>query len=189
MTRLAVVAYPALSEDDRRWIEGIRARHDPLAIRIAAHFTLVFPTEVAEALVVAQVRSSVRFAESIPVVLRRAAVCPDPIAGGYYVSLLPENGYPELLALHDALYDGVLAIHRRRDIAFTPHVTLGRHDQVSQCERIANQLNEERRSVRARVNSVDVVEVTDSAVRTVAKISLGPRGSRPTAGVARARLH
>ena len=54
MTSLAVVAYPALSEDDHRWIEGIRARYDPLALRIAAHFTLVFPTEVAEAPVLAQ---------------------------------------------------------------------------------------------------------------------------------------
>jgi hypothetical protein len=50
VTRFAVVTYPSLSEDDRRWIEGVRARHDPLALRIAAHVTLVFPTEVGTAL-------------------------------------------------------------------------------------------------------------------------------------------
>jgi len=82
MTRLAVVAYPALSEDDHRWIEGIRARHDPAALGIAAHFTLVFPTEVAEAPLVAQVRNTLRFTESIPVLLRRVAVSPDAITGG-----------------------------------------------------------------------------------------------------------
>jgi hypothetical protein len=52
MTRLAVVAYPGLSATDHQWIEGIRSRSDPLAARIAAHFTLVFPTEAGEAPVV-----------------------------------------------------------------------------------------------------------------------------------------
>ena len=42
---LAVVAYPALEDRDRDWIEFVRARHDPQALRIPAHFTLVFPTE------------------------------------------------------------------------------------------------------------------------------------------------
>jgi hypothetical protein len=109
MTSLAVVAYPALSVDDHRWIEGIRARHDSLALRIAAHFTLVFPTEVAEAPALAETRNTLRFTESIPVFLRRAAVSPDAIAGGYYVCLLAEEGEPELRALHEALYDDVLA--------------------------------------------------------------------------------
>jgi hypothetical protein len=29
VTRLAVVAYPALSDDDRAWIDAIRARYAP----------------------------------------------------------------------------------------------------------------------------------------------------------------
>jgi hypothetical protein len=60
MTSVAVVAYPTLSADDRRWIEGICARHDPLALRISAHFTRVFPTEVGEAPVLAESRSTLR---------------------------------------------------------------------------------------------------------------------------------
>src|SRR5919198_6478893 len=79
MSRLAVVAYPGLSDDDRHWIESVRARYDPLASRIAAHFTLVFPTEVAEAVLVAQVRSALQASASIPVVLRRAAAFRDAI--------------------------------------------------------------------------------------------------------------
>jgi hypothetical protein len=53
--RYRTTPYPALSHGDRDWIEGIRTRYDPLVSRIAAHFSLVFPTEVAEALLVAQV--------------------------------------------------------------------------------------------------------------------------------------
>ena len=39
----AVVTFPLLDADDRQWLESIRAKHDPEAKRIAAHFTLVFP--------------------------------------------------------------------------------------------------------------------------------------------------
>ena len=39
----AVVAFPLLDADDRQWIEAVRAKHDPEAKRIPAHFTLVFP--------------------------------------------------------------------------------------------------------------------------------------------------
>jgi 2'-5' RNA ligase len=177
MTRLAVVAYPALSEGDRRWIERIRVRNDPLALRIAAHFTLVFPTEVAEAPLVAQVRNTLRFSESIPVVLRRAAVSPNVTAGNSYVSLLADEGHTELLARHDALYDSILAARRRRDIPFIPHVTVGRHELLQECEQVANQLNEQHRSVRARVDSVDIVEIEEPMVRTVAQIRLGSRGN------------
>ena len=174
MDKLAVVAYPAMSEDDRRWIEGIRARHDPQALRIDAHLTLVFPAEVAEAAIVAQVRNAaVQFSVPIPVVLGRAAVSPDEIAGGHYVSLRAEEGQSELIALHTALYDGALAAHRRHDIPFVPHLTVGAHEQRGECERIADQINAERRRVRARINSLDVVDVSAAIVRTVTEIPLG----------------
>jgi hypothetical protein len=122
----------------------------------------VFPTEAAETSIVDQVRIVLRFSESIPVVLRRAAAVPDVIGGGCYIFLLAEEGHA-----------GALAAHRRRDIPFVPHVTVGAHPQTGECERIANQLNEERRIVRARINSVDASEMGESMVRTVAEIKLG----------------
>ena len=110
---------------------------------IAAHVTLVFPTEVAEASVVAHVGNALRLCESIPLVLRGATICPDAIESGYYVVLRVEEGHAELRVVHDALYDGVLASRRRRDIPFEPHVTVGAHPALSECERITSQINED----------------------------------------------
>ena len=172
MTQLAVVAYPVLSVDDRRWIEDIRTRYDPTSSRIAAHFTLVFPTEVAEDAMLTHARNVVHSASAFPVLLRRAATVADAIRSGHHVFLLPETGSAELLGLHESLYDGVLASHRRRDIPFVPHVTVAVCSQPGQCERIADRLNEERRIVDATIHSVDVIEVSESAVRTVAEIRL-----------------
>ena len=94
---LAVVAYPVLSDDDREWIAGVRSRHDPLASRIPAHVTLVFPTEVVEEPLLAHVRSALELFESIPIVLRRAVAFRDAIGSGCYVFLLVDEGHAELV--------------------------------------------------------------------------------------------
>ena len=164
MTPLAVVAYPTFSDADRQWIEGLRSRYDPQASRIAAHVTLVFPTEVPEAPLVAQVRHVLRSSAPTSVVLRGAAVSPDAIGSGYYVSLIVDEGRDELCRIHDALYPG---------IPFVPHVTIGAHRERGECEGLADRTNEERRLVRAQVESLDVIEVQATRVRTVAMIPLG----------------
>jgi hypothetical protein len=121
VSQLAVVTYPVLSDDDRRWIGGLRARHDPQACRIAAHITLVFPAEMAQADLVAQTRSALQGRDSFSVVLRHAVALPNAIRGGHYVSLPVSDGHAELCALHDMLYGGILAAHRG-DIPFaSPH--------------------------------------------------------------------
>ena len=176
MSRLAVVAYPVMSEGDRRWIEAIRARHDPQALRLGAHVTLVFPVEMAEAALRALVESALRRSGPISMVLRRTAVAADAMAGGHSISLLVEEGREELIALHDALYGGALAAHRRRDVPFVPHVTVGAHRDAGECERLAVHLDAERRCVHARIATVDVVDVGAAVVRTVAALPLGPIG-------------
>jgi 2'-5' RNA ligase len=170
--RLAVVACPMLPADDRQWIEEIRARHDPQASRIAAPVTLVFPTNVAEGPLVAHVRAVLQGSGPIHVMLRRAAVAPDAIGGGYHAFLPVEEGSRELLAVHEELYAGLLAARRLAAIPFAPHITIGAHPKRGECERIARLLNDEGRIVRASIQSVDVIEVDGSRVRTVAEISL-----------------
>jgi 2'-5' RNA ligase len=179
MTTRAVVAYPTFSVDDRQWIEAIRARNDSAALRIGAHVTLVFPAAVAQAPLVTHVRTTLRCCASIPIVLLRADVSPDLTEGGYCVSLLAEEGRAELLALHDRLYEGMRTLHRRRDVPFIPHVTVGRHRRMVESARLADQLNRERRVVRARIDRIDVVEVQAGMVRSVADVRLLLRGHQP----------
>jgi hypothetical protein len=91
---------------------------------------------------------------------------------------MSSNPLPRLLGLHDALYGGILAAHGRRDIPFVPHITVGAHPRRGQCERIANQVNEQRRIVLARIHSVAIIEVSESMARTIAAIPLGPGGDQ-----------
>ena len=180
MRKLAVVAYPTLSARDREWLEAIRSRYDPQALRIRAHFTFVFPTEVLREPFIAQVsRAAARF-KPVPFVLRRAVRFSDGGSSSSHVFLLLEEGRGELVALHDRLYDGVLQSHLRPEVPFVPHMTVAAHPTQAECERIAEDLNREQRVVPGIVDGLDVIEVDESMVRTLAKLPLGAHvGSTP----------
>ena len=78
----AVVAFPLLEADDRQWIESIRAKHDPGAKRIAAHFTLAFPAVLPLRAMEAHASRVAALTEPIRFALRRAAVVPDATGQG-----------------------------------------------------------------------------------------------------------
>lgn len=176
MTRLAVVACPHLRDSDRQWVEAVRARHDPQASQIEAHFTLVFPVEVAVEAIIAQVRSAVVSHGTIPLTLGRAVAFRDVVAEGSRVFLLPEEGHDELHALHDRLYDGAFSRHLRADVPFVPHLTVGVYPTFGECKRVADQLNQEHRTMRGTVRGLDVIEMAALAVRTVETVPFGQEG-------------
>ena len=172
MTKLALVAYPLLEEADRQWIESIRGRHDPQASRIAAHFTLVFPVEVAVEPVVEHTSARLLDARSIRFVLRRAEALPDRLGGGCHVFLVPEEGRDEIVALHDRLYEGVLLPYLRDDMPFLPHITVGGCGDLGECERLAEALNGGELTVCGTVSSIDLVEVRNDDVKTLTTVRL-----------------
>ena len=171
----AVVAFPLLDPNDKQWIESIRAKHDPEAKNIAAHFTLVFPTvlplRVAETHIVRVAHAT----EPIRFVLRRAAVVPNAAGTGGHVFLLAEDGRDALIGLHERLYEGV--VHAKRLAAFTPHVTIAAGTSLGALEMLAGELNARPLAIRGSISEIVVVEVTSAEIRPVAHYPLG--GSVP----------
>jgi 2'-5' RNA ligase len=175
VTHLACVAYPTLDESHHRWIESFRARHDPQASRIGAHFTLIFPAELTAEPVVEHISAILRSARSIPFVVRRAEPVPDLIAGGSQVFLVPEEGRDEVVALHDQLYGGLLRPFLRQDMPFLPHITVGGSATFEQCQRLADELNREHLAVPGVIERVDLIEVTNEGVKPVIRFALEHR--------------
>jgi 2'-5' RNA ligase len=172
VTILACVAYPTLAESDHRRIESFRALHDPQASRIAAHFTLVFPVELAAQPAVEHVSAVLRGARAIAFVLRRAEAVADLVAGGSHVFLVPEEGGERIVALHDQLYGGPLRPFSRQDIPFLPHITIGAAATHEECQRLADELNRETIAVEGVLEQVDLIEVTKEGVQPVVRFSL-----------------
>jgi 2'-5' RNA ligase len=165
MTELAIVAYPALDAVDRQWIEGMRAERDPVAARVAVHFTVVFPVEAPLDEVVLEVATVTASTEPIRFVIRRAEAVPD--RAGARVFLVPDEGTAEIVTLHDRLYNGVLRPHLRTDIPYVPHMTVAADRRLEPCAAWAQELNQTQRTIRGLLRSVDIVDVATTPVRSV----------------------
>ena len=122
---LAVICPLDIKADDRAWIEGIRARHDPQYGRVEAHFTLVFP--IAGVGVQGLTRHLQQIVERTPAVAFRlncARAVRDQLAPQSHVFLTPDDGDVEIRRLHGLLYSGEFTPYLRADIPYHPHVTV-----------------------------------------------------------------
>lgn len=131
---LVVLGYPSLDAADFRYIQAFRADHDPLFRIVAPHFTLVFPVEdLPEDMFVGHVRRIAKQQPPIEFVLRSVKVyLPHPGEKDAPIFLIPDEGYGALLQLHNRLYSGPIASSARHDMAFIPHITIGRkRDQAA----------------------------------------------------------
>ena len=170
----AVVSFPLLEADDRQWIESIRAKHDPEAKRIAAHFTLVFPAVMSARATEAHMTRVAHSTEPIRFVLRRAAVAPDTVGPGGHVFLIPEDGRDALGGLHERLCDRVLLQpHFRRNATFTPHITIAAGTAIDPLHTIAGELNAKGMHIRGSISEIVLVEVTPGEIRHAARFQLG----------------
>jgi 2'-5' RNA ligase len=169
----AVVTFPLLDPDDRQWIESIRAKHDPEAKRIAAHFTLVFPAVMSARAIEGHLTRVAHSTEPIRFVLRRAAVAPDTLGSSGHVFLIPEDGRDALAGLHDRIYDGVLQPLSRRNTTFTPHITVAAGTALEPLHTIAGELNAKGMSIRGSISEIVLVEVTPAGFRHAARFHLG----------------
>lgn len=118
--RRAIVIFPECPELPR--IEALRAAYDPLAARIPAHLTLVFPFESAipTAALEDHLRATIERIAPFSITL-----CEVTGSEGEYLFLNVKRGNDSLIALHDRLYGGLLAPFRSPAHTYIPHVTIG----------------------------------------------------------------
>lgn len=156
---LAVVNYPTLSDDDFAWIQSVRREHDPLFFEVIdPHFTLVFPTEaVLEPTLIDHVRQQLDSATSFEVVFRCAILGDPDFLDHAHAFLVPDEGFSDVVRLHDGLYSGPLAGELRLDLPFIPHVALANTPTPEACKAIVDRLNSEDFEIRGWVEALDVI--------------------------------
>src|SRR5579884_1692965 len=169
-----VIAYPTLVQQDRQWIQEIRAQHDrELASVVAPHFTLVFRLiDVEASKLIEHVKAVVERWRSIPFVLRCALPIPDGVSEETSVFLVPEEGFSALVKLHDDLYRGMLASALRLDLPFVPHLTVGKTRDPWQAKALADQLNQQSLALQGRLEALDVIEYKQMTVKTLERLPL-----------------
>jgi 2'-5' RNA ligase superfamily protein len=175
---LAVVNYPAIRRDDLDWIQSIRREHDHLFFGVVdPHLTIVFPTDgVAQSTLVEHVAERVSVFHSFEVVFRCAILGDPDFMGHAHAFLTPDEGFSEIVRLHDGLYTGPLAGELRLDLPFIPHVGIASTPSLEECKAIVDRLNKERFEIRGQVDALDVIGYDGTRVWNIERYALH-RGS------------
>jgi 2'-5' RNA ligase len=171
---LAAVNYPTLIKDDFEWIQSVRQEHDPLYFNVVdPHLTLVFPTDgVSERTLIEHVRRHAGASVAFEVVFRCAILGDPDFQEHAHAFLVPDEGFSDVVRLHDRLYTGPLARELRLDLPFIPHVGIANTPRPEQCKAIVDQLNAEPFEIRGRVETLDVIGYDGERVWSIEHVSL-----------------
>ena len=137
LPRFAVAWFPSFPGIER--IEAFRARHDPMAGRIPAHLSLIFPfgTVLTALQLETHVRRVVSAWPPIPVTFRAVR-----LHANEFVFLTAARGAAALTALHDRLYTKSLRPHLRPEFPYEPHITVARDPDPARIERALEEARE-----------------------------------------------
>ena len=170
---LLALSYPSISQMHWAWIQAIRKQHDPQYALVAPHFTLVFPTFACErGAFCRHIRGQVAAQPAIAVSLRCALVVKDAFSDLTHTFLVPDQGFGDLVKLHDNLYRGFLAGQLRLDIPFIPHITIAASLDPAACKRFADEINSQPLAIEGWIRTVDIVEHANGTVTTLEQIAL-----------------
>jgi 2'-5' RNA ligase len=159
---------------DRAWIDAIRRQHDPQEQMVEPHFTFVFPFEgLSSGEVFAHAQAVASEASPIPFRLSQAAAVRDLFGPGGHLFLLPNEGAPEMRALHRQLYSGVLAPKLHPTATYAPHVTVGAFARHEDAEHAAEHLHS--LEIRGMLDAILIAEFEGTSVRELHQLPLGPR--------------
>ena len=170
----AVVNYPTFSKDDFDWIQSVRRQHDRLYYDVVdPHVTLVFPTDdICELTLIHHVR---QHAEAFPAfeVVFRCAILGDPSFQEHaHAFLVPDEGFSNVVRLHDRLYTGPLEKELRLDLPFVPHVGIANTPTPAACKVIIDNLNAQAFEIRARVETLHVIGYDGKRVWKIEQLDL-----------------
>jgi len=170
---LLVVAYPKCAPRDRAWIQSIRERYDPHFELIAPHVTLVFPNDRIDAKLlgqhvgqVCQAFSAFRF------VARTSIIVKDHFSPLTHLFLVPDEGFSQVVRLHDALYRGPLAADLILEVPFIPHITIGAFDAMSEAKAQADALNQASFSLACSITTISLIQDQGQEIRTLEQFRL-----------------
>lgn len=171
----AVVSYPKFIPNEGELIPVMESIYPKFIYpKLAPHFTVVFPqVSVPQQQLLPHVQAVAANHAPIPFVIRRVEAVADKLSQNHYLFLVPDEGFEEVVQLHDDLYGGLLAHELRLDIPFVPHITLGYTPDAAYCEAAANAINAQPFELRGVIEVLDIVEIQSESAQTVTQIRLG----------------
>lgn len=171
---LLALAYPRISKKDYKWINDFREENDELNRRVMEpHFALVFPVfNQRPETFIEEIKSRSADHHSINFVILCAVMDKNAFTPYWHVYLVPDEGYSQIIKLHDSLYSGKLSHELRMDSPFIPHIEIANSVEKWTCKEWVDQINYLNLEIKGSIEELDVVEYHDERVETLEKIKL-----------------
>ena len=169
------VNYPKICSEGYEWIQSVRREHDHLFFDvIEPHFALVFPTnKVGKSTLIAHITEiSARFSP-FEAVMRCATLGDPDFMNHAHAFLIPDEGFSDVVRLHDALYTGPLRSELRLELPFVPHIGIASTPHVEECKDIVDCLNAESFEMRAVVDTISIIGYDGKTTWIIKECALG----------------
>ena len=170
----ATISYPDISNADYRMIQEYRKENDNWPfILVEPHITFVFPvTEMQEKDFIAEIEGLSINVHKIDFVFRCAIINKDSFSDYYHALLAPDEGFSQIVKLHDKLYSRNLKPYHRVDIDFIPHIGIGNSKDKHKCKKMVDEWNENDFSIKGTVSQLSIVKYENNVIETIKEIRL-----------------
>ncbi len=169
-----VLAYPNLNKNDFDLIQSYRKENDELFYTVVEpHFTIVFPVfDLTKDVFAKEITQRLKGIEKIDFTIRCATINKDAFNDYFHTFLVPDEGYSQIIKLHDKLYMGQLASNLRLDIDFVPHIGIGNSQDKFACKKMVDEWNKIDFSISGTISSLTIVEYQNDKVLKLKDIKL-----------------
>ena len=171
---LLVIAYPELTDTDFKLIQDYRKDHGQLYYKVVKpHVTLIFPvTGISSTDLTSEIRKQLKSVNSISFSIRCSTINKDAFSEYYNMLLVPDEGFSQIVKLHDKLYSDKLFPYQRLDIDFIPHIGIGNSTDKMICKKMVDEWNAKNFVINGIISTVEVVNYENETITTVEKIKL-----------------
>jgi 2'-5' RNA ligase len=169
-----VLAYPEISNSDFQIIQDYRKVNDELFYDVVKpHFTLVFPVfSLSETDFIAEIKKQTIHLTCFNFSIRCSTVNKDAFSDYYHTLLVPDEGYSNIIKIHDKLYGNKLIDELRLDIDFVPHIAIGNSLDKNKCKRMTDEWNNKNFEINGRVTKLTIVAFENNVVSKLTEIKL-----------------
>ncbi len=171
---LLVLGYPKLKAEDFEWIQNIRLKYDARYYDVVnPHFTIVFPVfNFLQNEFVEDIVENTSNFKRIKFFLRSAVIVKDSFSDYTDIFLVPDEGYSDIVKLHDKLYSGILTNELRLDIPFIPHIGVGGFTNPTESNIVADDLNRSNFIIEGTIDKLDIVNYNYPKVESIKETQL-----------------
>ena len=167
-----VIGYPELSEADFVKIQNCRKEYDHLYDFIDPHVTFVFGTDISSEDFVTEIKKQSPGLTPVRFSLRCAVVNKDAFTDTYFTFLVPDEGFSQIVKLHDKFYSDRLFEFLRLDIDYIPHLEIGRSTDKMVCKKLADEWNSTNFVISGQISLLKVVTFENKILNTLMDIPL-----------------